>query len=68
MTLIRKPNLTRVDDVYQMLIDAHVGRSDAQSARLNAKLILILLNHVGDSATIAEAIALAGLDVSTVPD
>jgi hypothetical protein len=44
------------DDFYELLIEAHRGLSDAQSAMLNAKLILLLSNHVGDLEVIREAL------------
>ena len=47
------------DDFYQSLIDAHAGLSDGQSELLNAKLVLLLANHIGDSAILAEALAAA---------
>ncbi len=47
------------DDFYQSLIDLHRGLSDEQSAQVNAKLILILSNHIGDIAVLREAMALA---------
>lgn len=59
MTLITCPNLLRVDDVYQWLVDAHEGRSEEESARLSSRLILTLINHIGDEAVIREAIDLA---------
>ncbi len=52
------------DDFYQMLIDAHRGLSDEQSAQVNAQLILILSNHIGDIAVLREAMALARAGVS----
>lgn len=52
------------DDFYQMLIDTHRGLSDEQSAMLNAKLILILSNHIGDLAVLREAMALARAGVA----
>ncbi|MCM0045556.1 MAG: DUF2783 domain-containing protein [Burkholderiaceae bacterium] len=53
------------DDFYQMLIDTHRGLSDEQSAQVNAQLILILSNHIGDIAVLREAMALARAGVST---
>jgi predicted metal-dependent hydrolase len=47
------------DQAYRMLIEAHRGLSDEESAALNSRLILILANHVGDLETLAQAIALA---------
>lgn len=52
------------DDFYQMLIDTHRGLSDEQSAQVNAQLILILSNHIGDIAVLREAMALARAGVS----
>jgi hypothetical protein len=59
------PNLTAPDDFYEQLIAAHQGLDEAQSALLNARLVLLLANHVGDSAVLAQAIAAAREDVST---
>ncbi len=47
------------DDFYEMLIAAHRDLSDERSALLNAKLILLLANHIGDLAILREAIDLA---------
>ncbi|MEZ5750775.1 MAG: DUF2783 domain-containing protein [Paracoccaceae bacterium] len=57
--LITTRNVPGADDVYQMLIDAHDGLSKADSDALNARLILTLVNHIGDAEVIAEALALA---------
>jgi hypothetical protein len=54
-----EPNVALSDDVYQLLIDMHHGMSDEESRRLNARLILLLVNHVGDADIIRQAIALA---------
>ena len=54
--LITTPNLDRVDDVYEQLIDAHAGLSDDQSTQFNAKLILLLFNHIGDEQVIFDAL------------
>lgn len=53
------PNLPRPDDAYAALLAAHDGLDAAQSAALNARLVLILANHVGDLAVLDEAVALA---------
>ena len=47
------------DDFYQLLIDTHRDLSDEQSARLNARLILLLSNHIGDIAVLREAMQIA---------
>jgi hypothetical protein len=59
MPLNTEPNLERPDDFYQALIDAHAGLTEAQSAALNARLILLLANQVGDLDTLRAAIAAA---------
>lgn len=56
MPLITKINLAEADDVYEWLIAAHADLSDDDSARLNARLILLLFNHIGDPDVIREAI------------
>ena len=57
--LVTKPNLSRPDESYARLIATHDGLSEAESHALNARLILILMNHIGDDAVLAEAMALA---------
>lgn len=59
MKLVTDPNLPDVDTTYARLIEAHRGLTDAESAALDARLILVLMNHIGDPEAIAEAIALA---------
>ncbi|KQX26049.1 MULTISPECIES: DUF2783 domain-containing protein [unclassified Sphingomonas] len=62
MNLILTPNLADPDGVYEKLIALHEGRDEADSHRINARLILILINHIGDRETILEAIEVAGGD------
>ncbi len=45
------------DEFYDTLIAAHRDLTEAQSAELNAKLILLLANHIGDLDVIREALA-----------
>ncbi|HUY84720.1 MAG TPA: DUF2783 domain-containing protein [Steroidobacteraceae bacterium] len=47
------------DDFYELLIDTHRDLTDEQSAAVNAKLILLLANHVGDIAVLREAMSIA---------
>ncbi len=54
-----EPNLASPDDFYEALIESHRGLSPEQSALLNAKLILLLANQVGDLAILREAMAKA---------
>ena len=51
------------DDFYQLLIDAHRDLTDEQSGLLNAKLVLLLANQVGDIAVLREALARAREDL-----
>ena len=62
-----EPNLEAPDDFYEELIELHRGLSDEQSALVNAKLILLLANHVGDIAVLREAMAAAREDVAANP-
>ncbi len=64
MPLNTDPHIARPDEFYQALIDAHAGLTDEQSAALNARLILLLANQVGDLDTLKAAIEAAreGLD------
>ena len=47
------------DELYALIVDAYRDLDDAACAKLNAKLVLLLANHIGDLATIREAIAAA---------
>lgn len=52
------------DDFYEMLIEGHRGLSDAQSELMNARLVLLLANHIGDLRVLREAIAAARAGVA----
>lgn len=54
--LITTPNLTKPDESYARLIATHDELTEAESHALNARLILILMNHIGDDAVLAEAL------------
>ena len=54
-----EPNIESPDEFYESLIEAHRGLSEAQSVAVNARLILLLANQVGDLATLQAAIAKA---------
>lgn len=58
-TLNTRRNLAAPDDFYENLIDAHRDLSDAQSQALNAALVLLLSNHIGDTDVLHEALAAA---------
>jgi hypothetical protein len=57
------PNPAVSDDFYEALLDAHLGLSDDQSSLLNAKLILVLANHIGDLDVLRQALAVARADI-----
>jgi hypothetical protein len=59
MTLKRDPNMSDPDGLYAAIVDSHADLSDADSAALNARLVLLLANHIGDPAVLAEALAIA---------
>jgi hypothetical protein len=63
------PNIERPDDFYQDLIDLHRNLTEEQSRQLNARLILLLANHIGDMDVLREAMAAAAAegteDIST---
>ena len=47
------------DDFYEALLETHRDLSDEQSEMVNAKLILLLANHIGDISVLREAMQLA---------
>jgi len=47
------------DDFCEALMDAHQGLSEDQSHLLNARLILVMANHIGDLVVLKQAIQLA---------
>ena len=57
------PNIAAPDDFYETLIALHRDLTEAQSALVNAKLILLLANHIGDANVLAAAMAAAREDV-----
>jgi hypothetical protein len=69
-TLILEPNLSEPgrryfrdfsagDDFYEALIAMHRGLDDAQSEQANARLILLLANHIGDIDVLRQAMRIA---------
>jgi hypothetical protein len=57
--LITARNLAEHDDFYARLLAAHRGLTEAESHALNARLVMILANHVGDAEALDQALALA---------
>ena len=56
MRLITDAHLESPDDFYEALIAAHDGLDEAASYALNARLVLLLANHVGSQAVLREAL------------
>jgi hypothetical protein len=57
--LITQPHLDAPDDFYEALIDTHQGLTTEQSHALNARLVLLLANHIGAMPVLREALAAA---------
>lgn len=53
------PNIPDPDAFYAALVAAHEGLSEAESAALNARLVFLLANQVGDQQVLAECVAAA---------
>ena len=56
MELITTSNLESPDDFYEALIEAHRDLDDAASQALNARLILLLANHIGSLGVLRQAL------------
>ena len=59
MALERESNSPDPDALYAAILAAHEGLSESESVALNARLILLLANHIGDRAVLDEALATA---------
>jgi hypothetical protein len=59
MPLITTPNLSAPDDFYEALIETHRDLSAAESHALNARLVLLLANHIGALDVLQEAMKAA---------
>jgi hypothetical protein len=59
MALSTSSNFAKPDDAFRLIVEAHRGLSDEHSAALDAALVLLLANHIGDIDVLCEAIALA---------
>lgn len=57
-TPFTQSSLTEHDAIYESLLFMHEGRSEATSQKLNAKLILALVNQIGDPQTVRKLIAM----------
>jgi hypothetical protein len=59
MMLDTSPRLADPDALFALLVEAHAGLDAAASRRLDAKLVLILANHIGDAGIVRQAVAAA---------
>ncbi len=59
MSLITTPNLSAPDDFYEGLINAHQDLSLEESQAFNARLVLLLANHIGALPILQEALQAA---------
>lgn len=55
------PNIDGADDFYADLLAVHDGLDTADSHALNARLVLILANHIGDRTVLSQALRAAAL-------
>jgi hypothetical protein len=70
ITLDLSPRLSDPDGLFEALIAAHTGLAPEASRRLDARLVLLLANHIGDVEVVKQAIAEAsrGATPSAQPD
>ena len=59
MALNTQPNIADTDGFYASLLATHRGLDEAESHALNARLVLILANHIGEAEVLVAALALA---------
>lgn len=59
MELITTPHLDAPDDFYEALIEAHRDLDSAASHALNARLVLLLANHIGSVGILQKALVVA---------
>ena len=57
MALSTSSNFAKPDDAFRAIVEAHRGLTEAQSADLDAALVLVLANHIGDLDVLREALA-----------
>ena len=55
-----EPNIPDPDGFYEALVNAHEGLSDKDSSALNARLVLLLANQIGNQETLLECLDAAG--------
>lgn len=63
MSLNLQPNIEQPDTFYEFLTDAQRELSDEDANNMNARLVLILANQVGNLDDLKQAIELAKPEV-----
>ena len=63
MSLKRDPTIGDCDELYAAIIEAHSDLSPEDSVALNARLVLLLANHIGDLQVLREAIVTARVSI-----
>jgi hypothetical protein len=53
------PNIPDPDSFYAALVAAHQGLTERQSAELNARLVFLLANQLGDQQALLECVEAA---------
>ena len=59
MPLMTASRFRDPDQAFVMLVEARRGLTERDASELDARLVLILANHIGDIDVLREAIALA---------
>jgi DUF1009 family protein len=65
-TLITDNNFYDPDEFYETLISTHSDLTPEQSEALNARLVLLMANHIGDLSVVSQAINLARSSIVTI--
>ena len=60
-----EPGVAGPDDFYARLIELHEGLSSEESHKINAKVILMLANHIGDTDVLYEVLDYVGKDLGS---
>ena len=65
--LITDINLADPDGFYEALINTHSDLTPTQSEALNARLVLLMANHIGDLSVLRQAMKLARSSIAIDP-
>jgi Zn-dependent M16 (insulinase) family peptidase len=55
-------NISGHDDIYQMIVDLHADGSEEKSQKINAKLIIAMINQIGSEKIVKEIIEMVRLN------